>query len=306
MDDSTRPTQKIRQTVARSACCLVAVLLAMAPHAFSATSSSPDTPVKEKIFIAAPTAHDIAITNVEAGQESLELSARYSEDGRSLVSDMNWSIMDETGAQVFEGVTELADAALPPGDYKVEAIYGTTRIIQGVSIHKGTKLTINFVLNAGGLRVLPLVKGLGRTSFASESLVFALSGTSRGQLVTTSHIPGEVLKISAGDYRIESRFNSGNAVAITQVHVKPGIMSAIEIGHLAGVAHLSFIGTSEADVQWTITDESGTALPPLNGLEANLVLKPGHYVADAKVSGKILTTKFDIAVGETRDITLGQ
>jgi hypothetical protein len=303
MDASTRPPHKRHRAAAYLARCLVAIYIAAAPQAHSATNNQDALP-STKPLITAPAAHDIAITTVKSGQEGLELSARFSGENQDLVQGINWSIRNESGDMVFNGVTTMADAALPPGDYQVEAAYGTAHILQGVSVHEGTRLSVSFILNAGGLRVLPRVKGVGLPEVASRSMVYALSGIARGQLITTSHTPGEIIKITAGDYRIESRFDGGNAVAVTEVHVKPGIMSAVEIGHLAGVAHLSFIGTSEGDVQWTITDESGITLPTLNGLEANLVLKPGHYIADARVSGEILTTNFDIAVGETSEITL--
>ena len=118
-------------------------------------------------------------------------------------------------------------------------------------------------------------------------------------------MPGEILRVKAGDYRIESRFAAGNAVAVADVHVKPGVMSAVEIDHAAGLARLSYVGAPDADVSWLVTDEKGEALPAIAGLSANVVLKPGAYVAKAQIGNELLTASFDILAGQQRDILLG-
>jgi hypothetical protein len=303
MDASTRPPHQRHRAAAHLARCLVAIYIAAAPQAHSATNNQDALPATKSLITSAA-AHDIAITTVKPGQEGLELSARFSEENPELVQGISWNIRSESGDTVFSGITTMADAALPPGDYQAEATYGTAHILQGVSVHAGTKLSVNFILNAGGLRVLPRVKGVSLPEVASRSMVYALSGIARGQLVTTSHTPGEIIKITAGDYRIESRFDGGNAVAVTEVHVKPGIMSAVQIDHLAGIARLSFAHPTSNDVQWTITDENGATLPPLDGIAPSLVLKPGHYIADAIIAGEKRSANFDIAAGQTRDVLI--
>ena len=226
MDASTRPAQKRHRSAAPIAAALVAILLTATPVSLASTTEHAPAPTPNTQIDTASSAHDISITTVKFGNEGLELSARFSEQSQETVADVAWTIQSESGDNVFEGVTSIADATLPPGDYKVTARYGTAQILQGVTVHEGTKLSVNFILNAGGLRVLPRIKNLGMQSFPSLSKIFALSGPMRGQLITTSRIPGEILKVSAGDYRIESRFENGNAVAVTDVKVKPGIMSA--------------------------------------------------------------------------------
>jgi hypothetical protein len=111
--------------------------------------------------------------------------------------------------------------------------------------------------------------------------------------------------VKAGDYRIESRFSSGNAVAVADVHVRPGILSAVEIDHAAGLARLSYVGAPGADVSWLVTNEKGEALPAIAGLSASVVLKPGAYVAKAQIGDEFLTASFDITAGQERDILLG-
>ena len=185
------------------------------------------------------------------------------------------------------------------------SLYGSASFSQSLTLLEANRLIVSFVLDVGGIRVLPRVKGLGLAPTQAQSLVYALSGPNRGKLITISKLPGEILRVKAGDYRIESRFAAGNAVAVADVHVKPGIMSAVEIDHAAGLARLSYVGAPDADVSWLVTNEKGEALPAIAGLSANVVLKPGAYVAKAQVGNELLTASFDILAGQQRDILLG-
>ncbi len=164
---------------------------------------------------------------------------------------------------------------------------------------------VSFVLEVGGIRVLPRVQGLGLTSAQTQSLVYALSGADKGKLITISKVPGEILRVKSGDYRIESRFAAGNAVAVVDVHVSSGIMSAVEIDHAAGLARLSYVGAPDAHVFWLVSNDHGEVLPAIDGLSASVVLKPGAYIAKAQIGTELLTASFDIAAGQERDILLG-
>jgi hypothetical protein len=194
---------------------------------------------------------------------------------------------------------------LAPGDYMVHITYGAAKFQRGLTILPGNHLTVSFVLNVGGLRVLPRVEGIGIPEAPSLSKIFALSGINRGQLIAQSATPGEVIRVPAGEYRVESRFASGNTLAVADVKVKPGIMSAIDIDHKAGLAHLNFIGSPGTDVMWNVMTADGLPQASMVGVSAHLVLKPGNYVASAEADGEVMTATFAIAVGESRDIILG-
>jgi hypothetical protein len=82
-------------------------------------------------------------------------------------------------------------------------------------------------------------------------------------------------------------------------------VSAIDIDHAAGLARLSFVGAPDADVSWNIATIDGVALASTTGLSADVVLKPGSYIASASTGGEVITATFAIEVGESRDIILG-
>jgi hypothetical protein len=243
---------------------------------------------------------------VAAGAEGLELSARLSEDGGIIERPVTWTIFSASGEPVYANDVPIAQVQVKPGSYLVGIKYGAVRVSQTVTVVDGTKLLASFVLDAGGIRVLSRLQGLSLPGTPSRSLVFALSGPRKGELIATSQEPGEILRVPAGDYRIESRFDAGNTEAVADVHVKPGLMSAVEIDHAAGLAHLAFVGAPAAHVQWRVADTKGNALAPIDGLRADVVLKPGTYSAVAETGEKILSASFAIAAGETRDIVLGK
>ena len=308
-DDSTRALQIRRQKSATSAALLTAVLF-LTQFAWTDALGAPKPIEESALAIAAPNfqdsvAHDIAIEIVKPGNEGLELTARLSESSGLIERDISWTLRDAQGAVVYDKSTELAAIALPPGDYSVQALYGTASFSQNLTLLEANRLIVSFVLDVGGIRVLPRVKGLGLVPTQTQSLVYVLSGPNRGKLVTTSKMPGEILRVKAGDYRIESRFAAGNAVAVADVHVKPGVMSAVEIDHAAGLARLSYVGAPDTAISWLVTNDHGEALPAIDGLSASVVLKPGSYVAKVQIGNELLTASFDITVGQERDILLG-
>ena len=135
--------------------------------------------------------------------------------------------------------------------------------------------------------------------------IFGLAGSERGKLVAVSDIPGEILRIPEGDYRVESRFASGNVTAVIDVHVTAGSVSAVEIDHKAGLARLAFVGAPDQAVKWNVRNGEGQAIATAEGLNADVVLLPGTYTASARIGAETLSATFEIASGEARDIILG-
>jgi hypothetical protein len=308
-DLSTRALQIRRQKSATSAALLTAVLF-LTQFAWTDALGAPKTTEESALAVVAPkvqtqVTHDIAIEIVKPGNEGLELSARLSESGGLIERDISWTLRDAQGDIVYNKNTELAHVALPPGDYSVEARYGSAIFSQNLTLLEANRLMVSFVLEVGGIRVLPRVHGLGLTSAQTQSLVYALSGADKGRLITISKVPGEILRVKSGDYRIESRFSTGNAVAVVDVHVNSGVMSAVEIDHAAGLARLSYVGAPSAQVSWLVSDDHGKVLPAIDGLSASVVLKPGAYTAKAQIGTELLTASFDIVAGQERDILLG-
>ncbi len=265
-------------------------------------SSAPDL---NPLGAEASPSHDLAILVVQPGREGLELSARLTDDGGLIELPITWTIRNSDGQTVYADASPGADIAVPPGDYTVDIAYGSVRLSSMVTLLEANRLIISYVLNAGGLRVLPRVQDMNLPTTKSRSRIFALGGKQRGKLVASSDVPGEIVRLPEGDYRVESRFEAGNAAAVIDVSVKAGRMSAIDIDHKAGVARLAFVGSPQADVRWNVEDKQGLPIAAVAGLNADIVLLPGTYTASARVGSETLSATFEIATGEARDIILG-
>jgi hypothetical protein len=298
MDASTRPPQKRHWASLHLAVGLVALYFGINPT-FSAVSNQSDPLLATTPLLSTPALHDVGIATVRTGEEGLQLSARFTEDGEELVRDVTWEIRVASGGEVFSGITTKVDAVLAPNEYQVEATYGFSHLMQVISVQPGTKVIVNFVMNAGGLRIMPRFNSTG-SLVACHSIIYAANGPQKDQVITTSHIAGEVIKLSAGDYRIENRVDSGNAQAITLVHVNAGRLSAVEIIHQAGFAHLITNDAQDSDTKWSLTDSTGARLSPILGHDATL--KPGHYTASFGRS----KTDFTIGAGQTLDLNLSE
>jgi hypothetical protein len=253
----------------------------------------------------AAAADPVAIELVRPGREGLELTARLTEDSPILERDISWTIRNAAGETVASSETGSVDISLAPGDYVVDAVYGAARVSREVSIPAGTRLMVSLVLNAGGLSVESKMGSDALPPARPRIRVFALDGAAEGQLMAASAEPGEIIRLPAGRYRVESRMAAGNAAPVTDVEVKAGRVSTLGITVAAGLARLSFVGSPAAKVTWTVADKAGRRIALRDGLTANLLLTPGTYQATAEVGGEELSARFRIAAGETRDILLG-
>jgi hypothetical protein len=302
-DLSTRPTHIRHQRLERLAPALVAALFLSVGIA-QATTEKPISTRPTPREITLPATGEMAITTVPAGHEGLELSALYTQNGSVLVDNIDWKISDQDQALIYDKTASVVTVPLKPGEYHVEASFGSAHLEEVITVQPGTKIGMSFVMNAGALRVLPRVKGIDQFGLASSSKIFALSGIEKGKLVATSKTPGEVLNVAAGTYRIESKFSAGNAVAVTDVNVRAGYTSAVNIDHIAGLAKLNVAGNELLEVKWQIIDDQGTTLPSQIGVNAEMILRPGHYFAEAKFGDQNLKAEFEIAAGQTSEINI--
>ena len=240
---------------------------------------------------------------VPAGQEAISLSARFVQNSISDVEDVDWIVKSTLGEVLLQSQTSTVNLALRPGTYEVSAAYGNVKIDQAVTLQPEQRLDVSFVLNAGALRVLPhLAKWENLSTLpASETRIYAVNNQDNGKLVATSTLPGEILKLAAGSYRLASRFTNSNAEATTTIEVKAGVIRAVDIALHAGLAHLSLNKPEVAD--WKITPAQGeTVLGSASTFD--VVLKPGRYTAEAVVDGRHVSSSFTIEDGEDHLIVL--
>ena len=282
-------------------CLLAAFLWAAVPaHAASSTAAidrSPDI-VRSGRDVGA----EIRIKMTWPGNEGLQFNARLSEAGSVITRPISWQVRAFGGETLLARDADEASLAAEPGDYLVEASYGAVKVERRVTLLAGQRLAVTFVLNVGGLRILPKLKQLGLPAARPFTSIYRSSGIDGGTLVAITEEPGEILRLGAGSYRIESRFQPGNAQAVTEVTIKPGLLSAVELDMTAGIARLDASEVGEREVYWIISDATGESLPGIPGPTADVVLKPGRYVLRTLIDGVEKVSTFTIEPGHVSNI----
>lgn len=254
--------------------------------------------------------HELRIERTREGREGLELAARLSVTGNLITRPVGWTVRraiasDAAGGEtIFTQESPVTDLKLDPGDYLVEASYGAVRVAHALRIEPGRFVGLTLILNVGGIRALSTLDMIGLpVGVVARHRVVALSGPLAGREIAEAAGQGELLRVAAGTYRIESRFLPGNTVAESTVTVKPGILSSIEVAHLAGVARID-IPDATAETSWDVLAADGRDVTSGHGDKPNLVLAPGDYLIEADLGGSKRQSAFSVAAGKTTRVEL--
>jgi hypothetical protein len=240
--------------------------------------------------------HELRIAMTRQGTENIELAARLSEDGDIITLPIAWSIR-RSGETIFRDNSPVVDRVIAPGDYVVEAAYGTVRVAQSVTVLAGQSIGLTLILNVGGMRALAMVKDLPPIEGIASS--YDIYDETSGRLISRIQEAGEVIRLRSGKYLVESRLLPGNTLARSNIVVKPGILSSLEIRHEAGVAAIDL-----ADhVPWTIRDLSTGWTASGEGRQDAVVLAPGIYEFETGSPERQRLVSFTITAGERRLLT---
>jgi Ca-activated chloride channel family protein len=262
-------------------------------------------------------AYLVAEDVVAAGKESLRLRARITAATDPIARPIAWTVhrVDDSAEDKWPLVGERSAAEvafdLAPGQYVVRAGYGAIKAAKVVVIQPRQQVDVTFILNAGGLRVVPALAFLDPPEgLNAKHWVFEAAADDRGnrRLFAEADRPGEVIRLNAGTYHLISRFGSANAVVEADVTVKPGMLTEVEINHKAGIVHLGFArhdtdGPPES-VQWQVNDSNGAVIMRANGARISQILAPGDYIAEVDYGGRKFEARFEIDIGETKEVNI--
>ncbi len=236
------------------------------------TGSLPATPADVPL--------ELRIEIIKPGSEGIRLAGRLSENGGLITKPVTWKLIRTlgTGAQggeaVYSDARPIADIPLEPGNYRIEARYGSVSAVKPVVLTRGQHLGLTFVFNVGGLRTLSTLgsEPLPRKVRAVHR-AYAVNGASSGKLIATSDQQGGLMRLGAGTYRLESEIEPGNTVTHTEVTIKPGILTSLNLDHEAGIA----VVDAPDGVPWSVGSLEKNW--QRSGIGAGvLTLAPGRYV----------------------------
>jgi len=189
-----------------------------------------------------------------AGVEGVELAARLVRNGGLVLRPVRWELrrLDE-GKVVRRMEAPQAELAMAPGRYEVRVEYGLRRIRHEFEVRPEERLRLVFVLNVGGLRALARLEGVQAPLLGVqvEHRLLQRSADGRRKLLAHSRRQGEILRLPAGRYELESRFRPGNARVITPVRIKPGRLHGYEIAARAALGEMKIEGP------WTVRAGGG-------------------------------------------------
>lgn len=304
-EGARRPWQGRR--VKAAALLLPSVVLAVgllldAPEPKAASPADVDPLITGSISPAAAD-HELRIESTRPGAEGLELAARLDDRGGIITRPIRWMVKRAIagsaadGEPVFSSQAPVADLRLQPGEYRVEASYGLAHVAQDVAIHSGQWVGLTLILHVGGIRALSLVHDQDLpATVTAEHRVYAQSGRQSGQRLTATG-QGELVRLGAGAYRVESRFEPGNAVTETTVAVKPGVLSTLEIAHLAGLVRVEFRGGG--DDRFEVRDLNSNWTWHGRSPGGDVVLAPGRYEARPLSGNDARPVTFEVGAGQS-------
>lgn len=236
---------------------------------------------------------ELRIQITREGKEGVELAGRLSEDGGLITRPIAWTIRHagpsgqvalSSASPAFTANSSVSSTKLSPGHYVLEASYGTVSMVKPFELPKGQHLGFTFIFNVGGLRTLSTIQQEPLpVAMRAVHKVYAVSGAAAGQLVATSDVPGGLMRLGAGKYRLESEIEPGNTVTRTDVTIRPGVLTTLQLDHKAGVLAID----AAKQTSWTLTDSR--TLWKASGSGAHLLtLAPGSYTwSDGKHERKL-------------------
>ena len=233
---------------------------------------------------------EITETTVPPGGESLSLAARLVKNGGLIVRPIQWRIyrLDEgKGAPVLlhEALRPRQRLALSPGSYGVEVRYGQRKAWHVLHLRPGKSQRVVFVLNVGGIRMLSTLEGVRAPGHGPVEYRVLKAAVSGWREVTRTRTPGEIVRLPAGRYRVESLFLNGNVKASADVLVKPGRLHSLHLRVKASLAEV--VG---APRKWEIVARDNSWRWRGSGA-ARMVLAPGSYVWRTDNGERVITVR---------------
>jgi hypothetical protein len=239
------------------------------------------------------------------------LSARLTEDGRVLDSDLTWRVYadpknaDEKPTLIAKREEYSPRIELSPGTYLINVSLGRSHMTRRIEIEAGAMKEETFILNAGGLR---LAAYAGKHRLPDTSVRFDIFETESDQagqrrMIIANARPGTIIRLNAGIYFLRSTYGGANAVVEAEVSVEAGKLTEISLEHAAAKVTLSLVTRPGGDAlpatQWTIETLKGDVIDRSVGALPSHILAPGTYKVTASNGGRIFEREFTVEDNQT-------
>jgi hypothetical protein len=245
------------------------------------------------------------------GQGQVTVAAYLTADSRAITQGLIWRVFREKagpgGKAALLSTSREASPTLrlDAGTYYINVAYGRAYVTRKIAIAGDQTLAERFVLDAGGLRVVPALAG-GEP--ANDKLVsYDVESDERDEhgqrtKVVAGVKAGTVLRLNAGAYSVVSTYGDANAVARADVAVEAGKLSEATLTHAAAKVSFKLVtrggGEAIADTQWSVVSGQGDAVKESSGALPTHFLAPGSYAVRAKHAGRVYKRDFSVKAGD--------
>ena len=282
-------------------------------HAQQAPSASPpaQAPVPNRATgttVIPRTGGDVAV--VPVGPASVRLEALLTADGQHLDQGLVWRVFgsknEQDGKPKLIATHREATPALkvPPGDYTVNVAFGRANLTRKITVKPGDGAVEQFVLNAGGLRVMA---DIGGVDAPANAITYSIQTDERDQFGNRTNVmvgakPGLIVRLNAGIYQLTSVYGDANAIVRADVTVEAGKLTEAALSHVAGKVAFKLVtepgGDAVPDTAWSIQTPTGEIVKESVGALPTHILAPGTYAAIAKKAGKSYRRDFMVRPGD--------
>lgn len=243
------------------------------------------------------------------------LAARLTEAGPTLDSGLIWRVFEaQSGSDgrhrlVATHRAATPTAALPPGEYLVNAAYGLSNLTRKIKVQAGRSLTETFILNAGGLRLkAALANGDPIPPNSVRYDIYADEADQFGnrEKVLSNAKPGLIIRLNAGVYHVVSVYGDANAIVRTDLTVEPGRLTDATINHPAGRITFRLVlkpgGEALADTRWSVLTPGGDVVKESAGALPTHILAAGSYTVLARYGDATYSRDFTVETGDVKQI----
>jgi hypothetical protein len=247
----------------------------------------------------------------QTGRAQVAVTAYLTETSPIIAQGLVWRVFRDGAGPGGKAalVSTLREASptlrLDPGTYYINVAYGRANLTRKLAVTADQALKERFVLNAGGLRLVPV---LANGEPANAKLVrFDVESDERDEYgqrtkVVSGVKAGMVLRLNAGLYSIVSTYGDANAVARADVTVEAGKLSEVTLAHAAATVSFKLVtrggGEAIADTQWSLTNAQGQTVKESSGALPTHFLAPGDYAVRATHAGRAYKQEFSVKAGD--------
>ena len=251
------------------------------------------------------------------GNGQVTMTALLTDDGQPIDQGLVWRVYRDKpgpdGKPVLLGTyrERAPTLKLAPGAYLVNVAFGRANLTRRITFVGEQSAQERFVLNAGGLRITPVL--VGREPVNDKAVSYDIFSDERDQYgqrvrVASGIKPGVTVRLNSGLYNVVGTYGDANAVARADVTVEAGKLTEVTLTHAAGSATFKLVaragGEAFADTQWTLLNAQGETVKESVGALPTHILAPGTYTVSAKNAGEVFQRTFAIRAGEAVEVEI--